>query len=387
MIFLPAISHAAVPTVDHKIPIGTCADSSLNGQPVRICHEADGKYEMRAVSASPAKGTRLSAQERKLTPPEEKAVLGNLRHLEKGNIDHLAAIAAEGNSRALAMLKQLAGQGNDLADDALGKLYETGHGVPKNAATAMAWFHKAARQRKMEAVKEQAALQKTADSQQDSTNAGYYLLLGILALFVYWWRSDSDSTKRKKFLEGKINSRREFTPTQTFICVKRGTGIAIDEGRKKVCLVKGSPKDNSANIHVYSYKDILSADIIEAKAVARACIEHARRSPHLTLGVGAFSVKQQQAISNELEHLFKDNPDVHDFFGNAEVEPFFVKNLENIGFLLSFCAFAFQLGQGHLGASPILAFAYAPKFCDCKRISEDEEKRGYKESDCYKVTS
>lgn len=69
---------------------------------------------------------------------------------------------------------------------------------------------------------------------------------------------------------------------------------------------------------------------IEAQAVAQACIEHARRFPNLTLGVGAFSMRQQQAIQDELEHLYRDNPDVHEFFGDSGPEPFFVKNLENI---------------------------------------------------------
>lgn len=69
---------------------------------------------------------------------------------------------------------------------------------------------------------------------------------------------------------------------------------------------------------------------IEAKAVAQACIDHARNHPDKTLGVGAFSMRQQQAIIDELEHLYRQCPDVHDFFSRNEGEPFFVKNLENI---------------------------------------------------------
>lgn len=68
----------------------------------------------------------------------------------------------------------------------------------------------------------------------------------------------------------------------------------------------------------------------EAKAVAEACIEHARKFPHLTLGVGSFSVRQQRAIQDELEFLYRQNPDVHAFFNDSGTEPFFVKNLENI---------------------------------------------------------
>lgn len=69
---------------------------------------------------------------------------------------------------------------------------------------------------------------------------------------------------------------------------------------------------------------------IEAKALARAVIEHARKCPEQTLGVGTFSVRQRQAILDELEHLWRTEIDVKDFFFSHPHEPFFVKNLENI---------------------------------------------------------
>lgn len=69
---------------------------------------------------------------------------------------------------------------------------------------------------------------------------------------------------------------------------------------------------------------------VEAKAVCRAIIEHARKSPHVTLGVAAFSVRQQQAILDELEFLRRENADTEPFFSGNPIEPFFVKNLENV---------------------------------------------------------
>ena len=70
---------------------------------------------------------------------------------------------------------------------------------------------------------------------------------------------------------------------------------------------------------------------IEAKAVADAVIRHAQEHPHLSLGVGAFSVKQQQAILDEVELVRRAHPDTEPFFTQAhQDEPFFVKNLENI---------------------------------------------------------
>lgn len=69
---------------------------------------------------------------------------------------------------------------------------------------------------------------------------------------------------------------------------------------------------------------------IEAKAICRAIIEHARQNPELSLGVAAFSVRQQQAIHDELELLRRENPETERFFSDHSTEPFFVKNLENV---------------------------------------------------------
>ncbi|MHB1559149.1 MAG: DUF3320 domain-containing protein [Isosphaeraceae bacterium] len=69
---------------------------------------------------------------------------------------------------------------------------------------------------------------------------------------------------------------------------------------------------------------------VEARAVAEAVIEHARRSPDSSLGVGAFSVAQRDAIRDELEVLQREHVDLAPFFAAGVPEPFFVKNLENI---------------------------------------------------------
>jgi len=68
----------------------------------------------------------------------------------------------------------------------------------------------------------------------------------------------------------------------------------------------------------------------EARVVAEAVIEHARQYPDLTLGIGTFSIKQKEAILNELEHLWRTEKDVQEFFASGVAEPFFVKNLESI---------------------------------------------------------
>lgn len=68
----------------------------------------------------------------------------------------------------------------------------------------------------------------------------------------------------------------------------------------------------------------------EARAVAEAVLRHARESPHLTLGVAAFSVAQRDAIEMEIEALRRMDPSCEEFFCEHPTEPFFVKNLENV---------------------------------------------------------
>lgn len=73
-----------------------------------------------------------------------------------------------------------------------------------------------------------------------------------------------------------------------------------------------------------------ATNAIEARAVAEAVIEHARKSPDKSLGVGAFSVAQRDAIVDELEVLRRQESGIEEFFATGKQDPFFVKNLENI---------------------------------------------------------
>ena len=72
------------------------------------------------------------------------------------------------------------------------------------------------------------------------------------------------------------------------------------------------------------------ANSIEAEAVARAVVEHARRRPGLSLGVGCFSMAQRNAILGALERLRRSAPEPRPFFEPDRPEPLFVKNLENL---------------------------------------------------------
>ena len=68
----------------------------------------------------------------------------------------------------------------------------------------------------------------------------------------------------------------------------------------------------------------------EARAVAEAVMKHAVESPHLTLGVAAFSLSQARAVEDQLEILRRQDASCEPFFAAHPEEPFFVKNLENV---------------------------------------------------------
>ncbi|MGB7070543.1 MAG: DUF3320 domain-containing protein [Pyrinomonadaceae bacterium] len=71
-------------------------------------------------------------------------------------------------------------------------------------------------------------------------------------------------------------------------------------------------------------------NLVEARCVADAVVEHARVNPDATLGVGTFNLRQQIAIQDELESRRRNDPRLEPFFDRSKREPFFVKNLENI---------------------------------------------------------
>ena len=68
----------------------------------------------------------------------------------------------------------------------------------------------------------------------------------------------------------------------------------------------------------------------EAKTVALAVMEHARKTPGRTLGVAAFSNVQARRIEDEVDILRRRDPSCEEFFAGHPEEPFFVKNLENV---------------------------------------------------------
>lgn len=64
--------------------------------------------------------------------------------------------------------------------------------------------------------------------------------------------------------------------------------------------------------------------------MAQAVMAHARATPHLSLGVAAFSVAQMQAVLDQVELLRHADPSCEEFFADRGAEPFFIKNLETV---------------------------------------------------------
>jgi very-short-patch-repair endonuclease len=94
---------------------------------------------------------------------------------------------------------------------------------------------------------------------------------------------------------------------------------------------------------------------VEAQRTAELVIAHARERPRESLGVIAFSQRQQDCIYDKLERLRHDNPDLEDFFREDKDEPFFVKNLENV--------------QGDERNVIFLGIGYGPDESDPRRIA------------------
>jgi very-short-patch-repair endonuclease len=71
-------------------------------------------------------------------------------------------------------------------------------------------------------------------------------------------------------------------------------------------------------------------NLLEARRVADAVVQHAKTNPDVSLGIGTFNMRQQLAIQDELEQRRRQDPSIEAFFDHSKEEPFFVKNLENI---------------------------------------------------------
>jgi len=74
---------------------------------------------------------------------------------------------------------------------------------------------------------------------------------------------------------------------------------------------------------------------VEARYIAQKIIQHSRKSPELSLGVGTFNLKQRELIEDCLAQLLKEDPTAEASINELNkahegTEPLFIKNLENL---------------------------------------------------------
>lgn len=74
------------------------------------------------------------------------------------------------------------------------------------------------------------------------------------------------------------------------------------------------------------------SNVLEAKEVIKAVFLHAKQHPNMSLGVASFSISQQEELYREFDRQIKKCTDenIKNFFSNEKIEPFFIKNLENV---------------------------------------------------------
>jgi len=72
------------------------------------------------------------------------------------------------------------------------------------------------------------------------------------------------------------------------------------------------------------------SNIEEAKMCLSLVIEHIKKNPNRSLGIIAFSEKQQSVIEETIQRFRSKNMQYESFFNENKEEPFFVKNLENV---------------------------------------------------------
>lgn len=95
------------------------------------------------------------------------------------------------------------------------------------------------------------------------------------------------------------------------------------------CL-SGAPNTGVEYVYVKGgiYEDRCNRD--EARRIVGIIAKHIEEHPERSLGVIAFSEKQQSVIEGEVDKFRAQNPKYESFFSEEKEEPFFVKNLENV---------------------------------------------------------
>lgn len=87
---------------------------------------------------------------------------------------------------------------------------------------------------------------------------GWVLLIVVIGVSVGIAQVVAVSNK-KKAMEEKLESLPDFSPTQKIMGNDGNTGLAIDEARKKVVLIKNGP--TGVDLKPITYRDVLSSEV------------------------------------------------------------------------------------------------------------------------------
>ncbi|NLK12590.1 MAG: DUF4011 domain-containing protein [Candidatus Phytoplasma sp.] len=101
----------------------------------------------------------------------------------------------------------------------------------------------------------------------------------------------------------------------------------------KTLIAASEPKKTSKGIYYHYLKEGFYEQQInkkEAEFIAQKVIEHAQKFPEKSLGIIAFSKKQEKQIEDQIKKIRRHHPELEDFFDEEKEEYFFVKNLENV---------------------------------------------------------
>ena len=99
-----------------------------------------------------------------------------------------------------------------------------------------------------------------------------WIIVGVIIGFVIAVSKAIDTSNKKKAMEGHLGRLAEFSATQTVMASDGNTGLAIDEERKKICLLAIEDRSRPFFIkngqlavvsRVLSYRDVLSSQIFE----------------------------------------------------------------------------------------------------------------------------
>ena len=124
-----------------------------------------------------------------------------------------------------------------------------------------------------------------------------------------------------------------------------GCGRQPDRGVEYVLVENGIYRDRT--------------NIAEAEKCVELIREHILQHPDRSLGVVAFSEKQQSVIENAVGRFRLQHPEYEEFFDEEREEPFFVKNLENVQgderdtILFSICYAKNEQGRMYMRFGPL----------------------------------